>query len=505
MTNRTLIRASMAACLIVAVSAVGSGCSGSTEDRLRSENADLMARLEAAEAARDAAREAEEAAVAVRLKAEEASEAAAMAEARAAAERDAAVEAAEAATAAAEAARERAEEAAAARAAAEAAEWEAAAERDAAVAEAEAALERAEAAVAALAAAQAAEGEASATRDAAIAEAEAAEERAGAAEAALAVAEAARDEAVERVVAAEEALAELLDLIGNGNGGGSIAWGPRLDMSNLSAVLGAEDDFGPDVTGGVRAAARAAPAGAVNGVSQVSPAARPVGGMRVQVVHDDGNLVYELTDDTVMVVRVPSPLPRQDFDLALFTDLIPGIEPDLSSYPHDVLGMWAWNGAVGAFWGRSPSIPGVRPTGISPSGRATYEGDAVGLHASATGATKFLADVGMVADFDRHTVGGTVDGFRSLAGKPLGALTITLGETGFSSRADMFSGATSSGSVAGSGQWGARWSDGDGWTMGGTFGFAADDASVAVLGAFNACSCARIGGVNPDDPVSTAR
>ena len=89
----------------------------------------------------------------------------------------------------------------------------------------------------------------------------------------------------------------------------------------------------------------------------------------------------------------------------------------------------------------------------------------------------------------------------------MGALTVTLGETGFSEQGAPFSGATSgatgSADVAGSGQWGARWSDGMGWAMGGTFGFAADDASVSVLGAFTACSCASASGGNPDDPVAS--
>ena len=342
-------------------------------------------------------------------------------------------------------------------------------------------------------------------------EAAAAAERAEAAEAALVVAEAARDEAVGRAAAAEDALKDLLDLItdGGGPGGVSIAWGPRLAGSDLSAVMGAGDDFGPGVAGTVMDAARAAPAGAVNGISQSSLLAQAVDGMRVQVVRDDGgNLVYELTDGGVMVVRVPSPWPRQDFELALFTDLIPGIEPDLSSYPHDLLGMWAWEGAVGAFWGRSPSIPGVRPTGISPTGTATYEGDAVGLHAARGAATKFVADVEMVADFDGRTVGGAVDGLRDFAGKSLGALSVTLDETGFTRPGETASvdmeGGTAVTGMEGHGNWGARWSDGDGWTMGGTFGFAADDESMAVLGAFTACSCASIDGGDPDDPVSTS-
>ena len=294
--------------------------------------------------------------------------------------------------------------------------------------------------------------------------------------------------------------------------GVSIAWGPRLAGSGLSALSGGNDVFGPAAAAGLAAAAGAAPALAVNGVSQSSLVSQAVDGMRVRVARDDdGNLVYELTDGGVMVVHVPSSIPRLGFGVAVFSDLMPGIEPDLSSYPHDLLGMWEWEGAVGAFWGRSPSIPGVSSTGISPSGTATYEGDAVGLHAVGGGATKFLADVEMVADFAVHTVGGTVDEFRSFAGKSLGDLSVTLVETGFS-RPGAVSSATASVDMAGgtavdglpgSGQWGGRWSDGDGWTMGGTFGFAADDASVAVLGAFTACSCASADGGNPDDPVST--
>ena len=292
--------------------------------------------------------------------------------------------------------------------------------------------------------------------------------------------------------------------------GVSIAWGPRLAGSGLSALSGGNDEFGPAAADGLWAAARAAPAAAENGVSQSSLVGQAVDGMGVHVVRDDdGNLVYELTDGGQVVVRVPTPLPRQGFDLALFTDLIPGIEPDLSSYPHEVMGMWAWNGAVGSFWGRSPTVPEVSFGSGSPTGTATYEGDAVGLHAADGAATKFLADVEMMADFDARTVGGTVDGFRSFAGTSLGALTVTLDKTDFSAEGDPFSGATS-GTVGsedepGNGQWGGRWSDGGGREMGGTFGFAADDASVGVLGAFTASSGASGDGGNPDDPVSTSR
>ena len=293
--------------------------------------------------------------------------------------------------------------------------------------------------------------------------------------------------------------------------GVSIAWGPRLAGSGLSALASGNDAFGPAAADGLAAAARAAPAVAVNGVSQLSLPGQAVDAMRVHVVRDDdGNLVYELTDGGLVVVRVPSPLPRLGFSVAVFTDLLPGIEPDLSSYPHDLLGMWAWGDAVGAFWGRSPELPGVVSTGISPAGTATYEGDAAGLHAAGGSAAKFLADVEMVADFDSRTVGGTVEGFQTLSGKSLGDLSVTLGETGFTQPGAGSGGSASidmegitSGAAAGSGTWGALWSDGDGWTMGGTFGFAADDASVSVLGAFTACSCASVGGGNPDDPVAT--
>ena len=288
-------------------------------------------------------------------------------------------------------------------------------------------------------------------------------------------------------------------------GGVSIEWGPRLAGSDLSALSGGNDEFGP--VSGLAAAARAAPAVPVNGVSQSSLVSQAVGGMRVQVGRDDdGNLVYELTDDGQVVVRVPSSHPRLGYSVAVFSDLIPGIEPDLSSYPHEVMGMWEWGDAVGTFWSRSPEIPGVGSTGASPAGRATYEGDAAGLHASGGSASKFLADVEMVADFDSRTVGGEIDGFRDLTGQTLGDLSVTLEQTGFLQSGDPFSGVTSgeagSVDVAGGGTWGGRWSDGGGWTMGGTFGFAADDESTAVLGAFTACSCASAGGGNPDDPVA---
>ena len=291
-------------------------------------------------------------------------------------------------------------------------------------------------------------------------------------------------------------------------GGVSIAWGPRLPGSDLSPLIGAQDDFGPEIIGPLARAAAAIP----NGASQSSRVenGRTSDEISVHVVRDDdGNLVHEVTDNARIVVRAPSSLPRQGFGIALFTNLQPGIEPDLSSYPHEVLGVWAGSNEIAAFWGRSPSIPEVAFGTRSPTGTATYEGDAVGLHASGGGATKFLADVEMEADFDGRTVEGTVDGFRSFEGSSLGEITVALGEAGFSPQGGAFTGVTSgavgSEGMPGSGRWGARWSDGSGWTMGGTFGFAADDGSVAVLGAFTACSCASTSDGDPDDPVSTSR
>ena len=192
------------------------------------------------------------------------------------------------------------------------------------------------------------------------------------------------------------------------------------------------------------------------------------------------------------LVQVPFPAPRQGFALAAFTGLIPGIEPDLSSYPHEVLGVWAWEDedVAGAFWSRSPSVPPVDFGPASPTSRAVYGGDAAGVLAAAGMATKFVADVRLEADFGDRTVEGRVSGFRSLAGAALVDLSVTLDETGFAGDGAPFAGATAASAMAGSGKWGGRWSDGAGRAMGGTFGFAADDSSLSVLGAFTACACA---------------
>ena len=275
-----------------------------------------------------------------------------------------------------------------------------------------------------------------------------------------------------------------------------------MGASDLSAVSGAEDGFALDPGEALARAARTAP----NGASQSSDSedGRTAREMTVEVVRDaDGDLVYEVSDGSFILVHAPGP-PRQGLDLALFAGVPAGIEPDPSSYPHELLGLWAWNGEVGAFWSASPSVPQAGFGDGYPVGRATYEGDAVGLHAAGGATTKFLADVALTADFDGSTVSGTVDRFRSFAGEGLAGLSVTLGEAVFSADGVPFSGATSAG-VAGSGRWGARWSDGEGRSLGGTFGFAADDGGVAVLGAFSASSGAPDTGGNPDDPVSTGQ
>ena len=282
--------------------------------------------------------------------------------------------------------------------------------------------------------------------------------------------------------------------VGSGNGGlpDSIAWGPRLAGSGLSALAGADDAFGGSIAGALARAARAAP----NGGSQsslVDEDGRTADEVSVRVVRDVdlGGLAHEITDGARFIVQVPFPAPRQGFELAAFTGLIPGIEPDLSSYPHEVLGVWAWEGEgeAGAFWSGSPSVPPVDFGPASPTGGAVYDGDAAGVLAAAGTATKFVADVRLEADFADGTMGGAVSGFRSLAGAALDDLSVTLGETGFTGDGAPFAGDTTAGGTVGSGKWGGRWSEGTGSAMGGTFGFAADDSGLAVLGAFTACAC----------------
>ncbi len=267
-----------------------------------------------------------------------------------------------------------------------------------------------------------------------------------------------------------------------------LMWGPRLDSSGLSPIQGAEDEFNPDVIDALFAAARAIPHGSSQS-SRVDASGRTAHEMSVRVIRDDdGSLGYLVTGDPVLEFTVPGPGIREGLSLAVFTDLLPGIEPDLTTYPHSVFGLWAWNGGVGAFWDTSPSDPSQVFEPTFPMGTATYTGDAVGLRAADGAVTKFLADAILVADFDANMMDGEVAGFRSLDGTSLGDLSVTLGETGFSPEDGTFSGETSA-SVAGSGAWGARWSDDSLEELGGTFGFAAEDESVAILGAFQACNC----------------
>ncbi len=315
-----------------------------------------------------------------------------------------------------------------------------------------------------------------------------------------------------RIAALATALSIAVALSGCGGGGGGARMeppppasgggpmrGPRLESSDLSPIIGAEADFGPEVTEALARAARAVPEGASQSSSVEN--GRTADEMSVSVVRDDdGNLAYEVTDGARIMARVPGP-PDQDIRLALFTDLIPGIEPDLSSYPHDLLGVWATAEEVGAFWSRSPEIPAAAFDATSPTGTATYEGDAIGLHAAGGGVVKFLADVEMTADFDARTVGGAVENFRSVDGEPIGGWSVTLGAADFSPQGESFGGDTEA-AVPGGGKWGARWSDGKGWTMGGTFGFAAADGSVSLLGAFSAAVEPEAAPGNPDDPVS---
>ena len=94
--------------------------------------------------------------------------------------------------------------------------------------------------------------------------------------------------------------------------------------------------------------------------------------------------------------------------LAAFTGLISGIEPDLSSYPHEVLGVWAREGAGAA--------------------------------------TKLVADVRLEADFGGGTVAGAVSRFPHLDGAELHDLSVTLGETGIAGDGVPFAGNTTAGS-----------------------------------------------------------
>ena len=277
----------------------------------------------------------------------------------------------------------------------------------------------------------------------------------------------------------------------------SIVWGPKAGDSALSAVSGVEDAFALDLGEALARAARTAP----NGASQSSNAenGRTAQEMTIKVVRDaHGHLVYEVSDGGPVTVHAPGP--REGFDLALFAAVPAFIEPDPSSYPHELLGLWAFNGEAGVFYGESPPIAQGGFDG-GPKGRAIYQGDAVVLHVADGATTKLLADVTLTADFSAGTVSGRVDGFRSFDGKPLGGLSVTLAEVEFPRDGKPFSGETAAG-AAGGGRWGARGS-GSG-VLGGTFGFAAN-GGVTVLGAFMAVRRMPDRGGNPDAPDATRR
>ena len=283
-----------------------------------------------------------------------------------------------------------------------------------------------------------------------------------------------------------------------------IHWGPRLDMSELSPLAGAEADFSPDVIDALARAAQAIPNGASQS-SRVDTSGQTTDEIEVKVVYNDKaqKQVYELTEGS-QKVQVPSSPPGQVSGLALFSTLLPDIEPDLSSYHHELLGIWAWDGQVGTFWSRSPPL--VDPFKAAfPSGSATYEGDAVGLHAADGATSKFLAKVKLDANFDNFKVSGTVNDFRLHNGNTLDNFTVNLGETEFAQQGKPFHGNTTAANVAaGHGTWGGRWSDVTAGGIGGTFGFAADDKSVAVLGAFTAViPPSSSSGGNDDDSVTS--
>ncbi len=287
-----------------------------------------------------------------------------------------------------------------------------------------------------------------------------------------------------------------------GIGGPSIAWGPRAGTSDLSEVSGVADEFGPGLGEALSRAARAIPNGASQ--SSLTESGRTAREMKVEVVRDGGgNLVYAVTDGGGIDARAPGPS-RQGFRLALFAGVPAGIEPDPSSYPHDLLGLWSRDSEVGVFWSASPSVPAPAFGNRSPAGRVVFSGDGVGLLSAGGSTTKFLADIEFAVDFDNLTATGKADGFRTFAGEALDSPSLSLDSIGFSPRGESFSGGTSA-RIAGGGRWGARWSDGEGGALGGTFGFATENGSAAVLAAFIALSVEPGAAGNPDDPVATSR
>ncbi|WP_446831598.1 hypothetical protein [Candidatus Foliamicus sp.] len=274
---------------------------------------------------------------------------------------------------------------------------------------------------------------------------------------------------------------------------GSIAWGPQVARSGLSAVAGARDDIGPGFGEALARAARAAP----NGASQssfVNDSGRTASQVSVAVIRDEaGNLVYEVSDGS-FAKRAPGH--GGAVRLALFAAVPAYIEPDPSSYPHDLLGLWSHDGELGAFWTRSPAPPPALDVRGLRAQEIVYRGDAVGLHMAGETATQFVAQVELAADFGAQTLGGTLSGLRTFSGDALGGAPITLGEVRIAMSGEPLAGETSA-RIDGRGSWGLRWAGADGSAMGGTFGFAADDGSLALLGAFRANSSAgRRGATN---------
>ena len=268
-----------------------------------------------------------------------------------------------------------------------------------------------------------------------------------------------------------------------GQSGGSIAWGPQIGSSGLSAVNGATDEFEAGVAEAVVRAARNLPNGASQ--SSLAEAGRTSGEMRVAVIRDEGgNLVYELAEGGPLTMRAPGP-PSPSRALALFAAVPAYIEPDPSSYPHDLLGLWANEGEAGAFWTASPSIPAPAFSKNPPKGRATHAGDAVGLYAAEGRVTKFVAEIEITVDFTAGKASGRVMRLQSFDGKPLSNLAVTLAEAAVPPSGAPFTGPTTT-ATPGEGHWSARWSDPQGATTGGTFSFTTTDGNTAALGAYYA-------------------
>ena len=282
----------------------------------------------------------------------------------------------------------------------------------------------------------------------------------------------------------------------------SISWGPQFGTSGLSKVPGAQDSFGAETGDALARAAQSVPNGASQ--SSLTDAGRTAHEMSVKVIRDEnGFLVYELSDGEGMNVRAPG-ISRRDAELALFANVPAFIEPDPSSYPHDLLGFWARNGEAGAFWGASQPIPDRFGGKFNSTGSGAYSGDAVVLLSEGGTVRMLQAHVELEADFPLRTVAGVVSRFLSVDGGAKKDLFLSLVNTQFLAGGGNFSGETSAG-IPGNGNWGGRWSDSQGQTLGGTFGFAASNGSIALIGAYTASRNSSDSGGNPDHAVSTSR